>query len=68
MEFVHRLFKYDYKYYVQGTEERATEYALMTVPKDTTFNNNRSTLFQKRNKPGEHEVDLESVVDLTIKW
>ena len=68
MDFVYKLFRYNYTYYVQGTEEQDTEYALLYVPKDASFNNNRSTLFQKRNEKNYHEIDIESVVDLTVKF
>ena len=44
MEFVYKLFKYSYRYYVQGTEEKSEEYALLRVPKNASFANNRSTL------------------------
>ena len=68
MNFVYKLFRYNYTYYVQGTEEQDTEYALLYVPEDASFNNNRSTLFQKRNEKHYHEIDIESVVDLTVKF
>lgn len=68
MNFVYKLFRYNYTYYVQGTEEQDTEYALLYVPEDASFNNNRSTLFQRRNEKNYHEIDIESVVDLTVKF
>ena len=68
MNFVYKLFKYRYTYYVQGTEEIGEEYALLYVPESATFNNNRSTLIQKRDKKGIHEIDIESVIDLTINF
>lgn len=68
MNFVYKLFRYNYTYYVQGTEEQDTEYALLYVPEDASFSNNRSTLFQKRNEKNYHEIDIESVVDLTVKF
>ena len=68
MNFVYKLFKYTYTYYVQGTEEKDIEYALLHVPEDATFNNNRSTLFNKRNKEHCHEIDIESVEDLTVRF
>ena len=68
MNFVYKLFRYNYTYYVQGTEEQDTEYALLYVPEDASFNNNRSTLFQSRNEKNYHEIDIESVVDLTVKF
>lgn len=68
MNFVYKLFRYNYTYYVQGTEEQDTEYALLYVPEDASFNNNRSTLFQRRYEKNYHEIDIESVVDLTVKF
>jgi len=64
----YRLLKYRYKYFVQGSEENAEEYALILCPKDASFNNVRSTLFNERYKSYYHEIDIESVKDLTIKW
>ena len=68
MKFVYKLFKYNYTYYVQGTEENDVEYALLYVPEDVTFNNNRSTLFEKRYQKHYHEIDIDSVEDLTISF
>ncbi len=68
MNFVYRLFKYRYKYYVQGSEECGEEYALLHVPENASFNNNRSTLINKRHRADYHEIDIESVQDLTIKF
>jgi hypothetical protein len=68
MEFKERLLKYTYTYYVQGSEEKGVEYALIHAPENATFNNVRSTLMLKRHKENYHEIDIESVEDLTIKW
>ena len=69
MDFVYKLFRYNYTYYdAQGYEEKDTEYALLYVPKDASFNNNRSTLFQRLNKKNYQEIDIESVVDLTVMF
>lgn len=68
MEWTYRLFKYNYKYYVQGTEEWSTDYALIYAPKDASFNNVRSGLFNAKNKEYYYEIDLESVEDMTIRW
>lgn len=65
MEFVYKLFRYNYIYHVQGTKERGTEYALLYVPKDSTFNNNRNILYERRNQNYSHEINIESVEDLT---
>jgi len=64
----YRLLKYTYKYFVQGSEEHAEEYALILCPKTASFNNVRSALFNQRYKEYYHEIDIESVKDLTIKW
>lgn len=61
MEFVYKLFRYNYIYHIQGTKERGTEYALLYVPKDSTFNNN-----ERRNENYYHEIDIGSIEDLTI--
>jgi len=68
MEFTYKLFKYKYTYYVQGTEEIDIDYALLKVPKDASFNNNRSTLINNRYKKYSHEIDIESVEDVTIHF
>ena len=68
MKFVYKLFKYTYIYYVQGTKERDVEYALLYVPEDASFSNNRSTLFNEKYREYDHEIDIESVQDLTIKF
>jgi len=68
MEFVYKLFKYEYKYYVQGSEDWGVEYVLLRVPESATFNNNRSTLINERHKEDNHEIDIDSVQDLTIKF
>jgi len=68
MNWVYKLFRYRYTYYVQGTEEQDIEYALLYVPEDASFNNNRSTLMNARYRKYDHEIDIESVTDLTIKF
>lgn len=65
-EFIYKLFKYRYTYYVQGSEEQDTEYALLYVPKDATLNNNKSVLFKERNRKYFHEIDYDSIENLTI--
>lgn len=67
-EFVDKLFQYKYKTTVQGTDDYAVGYALLNVPKNATFNNNRSTLFNKRHVAGKHEIDTDSITDLTINF
>lgn len=65
---IYKLFKYNYIYYVQGTKEKDVEYALLQVPENATFNNNRSTLIQQRHEKYDHEIVINSVQDLTIKF
>lgn len=62
------LLEYDYKYYCQGTEEWGHTFALIHCPEDCSFANIRSTLFQKRNRSYDHEIDIDSVKDVTIEW
>ena len=68
MEFVNKLFKYIYYYNNQGTDERCIEYALLNVPKDATFENNRSTLYKTRNNELYHNIDINTIKDLTIQF
>ena len=67
MEFKYVLLSYVYTYYCQGTEERDNATALLYVPEDACFEDVRSLLFQRRNKYG-HEIDIDSIIDETIKW
>lgn len=62
--FVYKLFKYNYMYYSQGTQEVSTEYALLFVPADASFSNNRSTLVNARQKEYDHEIILDSVTEI----
>jgi len=66
--YVNKLFKYYYTEYCQGTADRGWEYVLLHVPIDASFNNNRSTLYANRHKKNVHEVDINSVQDLTINF
>jgi len=66
-EWESRLFKYNYTSYCQGTADRGVGYALLNVPRSTTFNNNRSVLMNSRHNDN-HEIDIESVEDLTIHF
>jgi len=68
MEFVNKLFKYRYENYNQGSIHTHTEYALLNVPEDATFNNNVATLVENRHVEYYHEIDISSVEDLTIKF
>jgi hypothetical protein len=68
MKKVYKLFKYIYISHCQGSEDRGVEYALLYVPEDASFNNNRSTLLNNKHREYDHEIDIESVVDLTINF
>ena len=68
MEFVNKLFKYTCYTYCQGTRDRDVDYALLYVPNDASFNNNRSTLINKKHREGYYEIDINSVEDMTIKF
>ena len=63
----YRLLKYDYKWYCQGTRERASEYALIYAPEDASFANVKSALIDQRHNKHDHIIDFESIEDLTIK-
>ena len=68
MKRVNKLFKYTYHTYCQGTRDRGEDYALLYVPDDASFSNNRSTLFNEKHIEGVYEIDIHSVEDVTIKW
>jgi len=68
MEFVNKLFKYTYISYNQSTMVYRSEYALLHVPKDAPFTNNRSTLYNARHKDYYHEIEMDSIEDLTINF
>ena len=68
MNFVSKLFKYSYVTWCQGSRDRGVEYAMLYVPEDASFSNNRSTLLNKKHIPGEYEIDIKSVEDLTIRF
>jgi len=68
MKFVNKLFKYNYVTYSQGTEDIGVEYALLYVPKYATFANNKSTLYQARQRDGFYEINYDSIEDLTINF
>ena len=42
--------------------------ALIHCPKDASFNNVRSTLFNARHIEGVYEIDIDSVKNATIEW
>ena len=62
-----RLMKYSYQYECQGTDEWGVEYAMVFVPEDATFNNARSVLVNKRDRPN-HKIQIETVEDITIQY
>jgi hypothetical protein len=62
------LLEYDYKYDCQGTDEYGHAFALIHCPQDCSFNNIRSTLIQEKYEKFYHEIDVESVKDITIEW
>jgi hypothetical protein len=60
------LLKYNYISHCQGTEDKGIDYALVYAPDDASFNNIRSRLFNKKNEEYNHEIDVESVENMTI--
>lgn len=67
-EMEYRLLKYTCTEYCQGSADKGEEYALIKCPSNASFNNVRSTLIKERHIVGVHEIDINSVKDLTIKW
>lgn len=68
MDFVYKLFKYEFSYGCQGTMDKGIEYALLHVPEDASFSNNRSTLYQEKHQEYYHEIDYDTIQDLTIQF
>jgi len=68
MEWKYVLLEYNYTYYCQGTEEQDHAFALIHCPEDCSFNNVRSTLFNTRNVEYYHEIDIDSIKDMTIEF
>lgn len=62
------LLEYDYISVYQGTEDNNHTMALIYCPEDCSFNNIRSTLFNKRHDVYNHRIDIDSVKDVTIEW
>jgi len=61
------LLEYTYTTYCQGTADRYNRgTALIHCPEDCSFNNIRSTLFNKKHREGIYEIDIDSVVNATI--
>ena len=61
-----RLFKYNYVYYVQGTKEYDVGYAQLIVPATNSFRQNKELLYTQRYERYNHEIDPDSIEDLTI--
>jgi hypothetical protein len=68
MNFVYKLFTYIYLSDCQGTADRNVGFALLHVPEDATFNNNRSTLYNAKHIDIYHDIFLNTVEDLTIEF
>jgi len=68
MEWKYVLLEYDYISHCQGSEDLGSASALIHCPADCSFNNIRSTLYQKRNRPYNHEILIDTVKDVTIEW
>ena len=68
MEWKYVLLEYVYYTYCQGTRDRNLGQALIHCPKDCSFNNIRSTLFEKKQRKGIYEIDVNSIEDITIEW
>ena len=68
MEWKYVLLEYNYVTYCQGTEDKNYGMALIHCPKDASFNNVRSTLFNARHIEGVYEIDIDSVKNATIEW
>ena len=66
MNKIYKLFKYRVTTYCQGSADRSEDYALLHVPEDAVFNNNRSTLMNAKHREGIYEIDINSVEDMTV--
>ena len=62
------LLEYVYHTYCQGTRDRNYGQALIHCPEDCSFNNIRSALINRKHREGVYEIDINSVVDVTIEW
>lgn len=61
------LLEYDYISYCQGTADREHTMALIHCPEDCSLESVKGLLFQRKNRYN-HNIDIESVVDVTIEW
>ena len=69
MTLVYKLFRYRFATYSQGTRDNyGVDFALLHVPSDAPFNNNKSLLMQRKHKEGIYEIDLKSIEDCTVTF
>ena len=68
MKFVYKLFKYRVTTYCQGSADRGQDYCLLYVPEDASFNNNRSTLINRKHIDNYYEIDINSIEDMSIRF
>lgn len=68
MKWKYVLLEYDYTYYCQGTKEYDHTFALIHCPEDCSFNNVIGTLINNRNVEYYHEIDIDSIKDMTIEF
>ena len=68
MEWKYVLLEYNYTTYCQGTADRNHGFALIHLPKDATFVDARSALFNAKNRKNYYEIDIDSVEDMTIEF
>ena len=69
MTLVYKLFRYRFATYSQGTRDgNGVDFALLHVPSDASFNNNKGLLMQRKHKEGIYEIDLKSIEDCTVTF
>lgn len=68
MDWKYVLLEYDYSKDCQGTTDWYHGYALIHLPKDATFIDARSALFNAKHRKYDHEIDIDSVEDCTIEF
>ena len=68
MNLIYKLFKYQYHYYNQGTKEIDVEYVLLHIPENIDIYDIKELLYQQRHDHYNHNIDLDSIVDLSIKF
>lgn len=62
------LFEYNYITYCQGTADRGHTFALVHCPEDCSFANARSVLINAKHRENYHEININSVKDVTLEW